>query len=132
MTPLWWHRPLRLGDTGPDVVAVQTILGGPVGGVFDKYTHMLVRGAQTAAGIPPDGVVDEATAQAIGPRATDALVPDWYKGTPLLPGTQGFSRVLPHHDEAWVRRFQGNHSLTVTGFIDEDTARALSAAGEVV
>lgn len=132
MTPLWWHRVLQLGDSGPDVVAVQSILGGPACGVFDKYTHMLVKGAQVAAGIPADGVVDEATARAIGPRATDALVPEWYKGEPLCPGTQGFRLVLPHHDEAWLRRFQGNHSLTVNGCIDEETARALSAAGEVV
>ena len=127
MPPLWWSRPLVCGDSGPDVEAVQRKLGLPVTGEFDLSTVFAVRGFQKSVGLDGTGEVDAATAAALGPRATDALTPDWYPGEPLYPGFQAYDLVLGDHDEAWLRRLQGTHGLPPTGVIDEPTARLIGA-----
>lgn len=125
--PLWWSRPLKAGDSGPDVEVVQRKLGMVVTGVYDDTTASAVRGAQRQVGLEPTGVVYPSTAEALGPQAGDGLVPDWYKGEPLLPGTQHWRLVMGDRDEAWLRRFQGNHGLPPDGVITERVAVLLGA-----
>ena len=52
---------LREGDTGPQVVAVQRLLGLRVTGVFDRVTRDAVKKAQAAAGLASTGVVASRT-----------------------------------------------------------------------
>lgn len=127
MTPMWWTRDLLIGDAGPDVEAVQRILGLVTTGDYDLTTALAVRGVQRLAGLETTGAVDNPTAVAIGPRSTDSLTPQWYQGEPLYPGDQGYDLVVPHGDESWLRRFQGHHGVAPTGVIDETTARLLGA-----
>lgn len=64
-------RPLRPGDHGPAVTAVQqrlTDLGywlGAVDGTWDDLTTQAIYALQKTAGITVDGIVDEATRKAI-------------------------------------------------------------------
>lgn len=124
---MWWTRVLGCGDRGPDVSIVQLKLGLVDSGDFDLGTALAVRGLQSAMGLEASGFVDELTAQAIGPRATDEFAPAWYEGEPLFPGDQRYELVLGDRDEWWLRRFQGNHGLRPTGVIDDTTARLLGA-----
>ncbi|MEE8497462.1 MAG: peptidoglycan-binding protein [Acidimicrobiia bacterium] len=61
----------RFGDTGPAVVEVQSLLAtggfspGPVDGIFGSLTQSAVRALQTARGLPVDGIVDQATLNAL-------------------------------------------------------------------
>ncbi len=61
----------RFGDTGPAVVEVQYLLTGagfapgPVDGIFGPLTRAAVRALQTARGLPIDGIVDQATLNAV-------------------------------------------------------------------
>jgi peptidoglycan hydrolase-like protein with peptidoglycan-binding domain len=52
---------LRLGDTGPQVAAVQRVLGVQVTGVFDERTRSAVKEAQAKAGLASTGVVASRT-----------------------------------------------------------------------
>jgi peptidoglycan hydrolase-like protein with peptidoglycan-binding domain len=52
---------LRAGDTGPQVVAVQRLLGVPQSGVFDLATRDAVKSAQARAGLASTGVVASRT-----------------------------------------------------------------------
>jgi peptidoglycan hydrolase-like protein with peptidoglycan-binding domain len=52
---------LREGDTGPQVVAVQRLLGIRVTGVFDPVTREAVKRAQAGAGLASTGVVASRT-----------------------------------------------------------------------
>jgi hypothetical protein len=63
--------PLRRGDSGPGVTALQTALVAAgqavaVDGDFGPITEEAVRAVQTAHGLPADGVVDMATRVALG------------------------------------------------------------------
>ena len=52
---------LRAGDTGPQVVAVQRLLGVRETGVFDLVTREAVKAAQARAGLASTGVVASRT-----------------------------------------------------------------------
>ena len=52
---------LRLGDNGPQVAAVQQVLGVRVTGVFDERTRKAVKAAQARAGLASTGVVASRT-----------------------------------------------------------------------
>ncbi|HKX65712.1 MAG TPA: peptidoglycan-binding protein [Intrasporangium sp.] len=52
---------LRLGDNGPQVVAVQRLLGVRATGVFDERTRAAVKEAQARAGLASTGVVASRT-----------------------------------------------------------------------
>jgi peptidoglycan hydrolase-like protein with peptidoglycan-binding domain len=52
---------LRAGDTGPQVVAVQRLLGVRQTGVFDLATREAVKAAQARAGLASTGVVASRT-----------------------------------------------------------------------
>jgi hypothetical protein len=123
--PFWWSRDIREGDVGGDVRTVQRILGMVPTGEFKADTAMAVRGLQHDCGLAVTGEVDEMTARRIGPRTTDSLMPEWYKGTPLFPGQPAYDLVVS--DESWLRRLQGNHHMPPTGVIDEATALMLGA-----
>lgn len=130
--PRWWTRVLVIGDMGPDVLAIQRILGLPHTSEYDLMVAMTVRAVQVEAGLPANGIVDADTAKAIGPRATDELAPEWYEGETLYPGDQAYDLVMERHngDEAWLRRLQGNHGMLPTGLIDEATALLLGGREE--
>jgi N-acetylmuramoyl-L-alanine amidase len=63
---------LRMGDSGPDVIKVQSRLrqwgyySGPVDGIFGQGTQDAVILFQKRNGITPDGIVGPNTARAIG------------------------------------------------------------------
>ncbi|MEO7448553.1 MAG: peptidoglycan-binding domain-containing protein, partial [Humibacillus sp.] len=52
---------LREGDAGPQVIAVQRLLGVRVTGVFDRVTRDAVKAAQSGAGLASTGVVASRT-----------------------------------------------------------------------
>jgi peptidoglycan hydrolase-like protein with peptidoglycan-binding domain len=52
---------LREGDAGPQVAAVQRLLGVRVTGVFDRVTRDAVKAAQAGAGLASTGVVASRT-----------------------------------------------------------------------
>ncbi len=52
---------LRVGDSGPQVAAVQRVLGVRVTGVFDERTRSAVKQAQARAGLASTGVVASRT-----------------------------------------------------------------------
>ena len=126
-TPLWWGGDIGPGDTGGRVTIVQRMLLCYPTGAMDNSTVAAVRGFQVALGIEPSGWVDAETAAALGPRASDEVLPEWFKGAPLHPGDPGYevaTSVVGGPDA--VRRLQGNHGLPPTGIVDEATARLLA------
>lgn len=129
MLPLWWTRDLMLHDRGPDVEAVQELVGLPQTGEYNIATALTVRGAQALAGLGITGVVDSATAMALGPRSRDSVLPGWYSA-PMFPGTPHYEAVTRAiGGQEGVRRLQGNYGMTPTGIIDEQTALIMSARG---
>ncbi len=52
---------LRVGDTGPEVLAVQRVLGVATTGVYDLDTREAVKAAQSQAGLASTGVVASRT-----------------------------------------------------------------------
>lgn len=129
MIPLWYRRPLVVGDRGRDVEAVERLLGLPITGTYSDYTERAVRGAQARLGLPQVGGVDEATALGLGSLAEESDLPDWWKGEPLWEGSPEWGLVLNTRDMDWLRRLQGQHGITPTGVVDEQTARLLGAIG---
>lgn len=114
--PLWWSVPENRA------AITQRRLCLPVTGQWDAYTVATVRGVQALASLPITGVVDEATAAALGPRVTDGDVPSWF-----TTGEGNYSDVVERlvGGEAGLRRFQSAQGLTPTGAVDEATARLL-------
>lgn len=55
------ERTLHLGDTGPDVKAVQSALGVKVTGTFDEDTVEAVKRLQRLRGLPQQGSLGPAT-----------------------------------------------------------------------
>lgn len=70
---------LKLGQQGPAVGELQKKLGVVASGRFDKNTEVAVAQAQTKAGLPPTGVVDQKTLAAIegkgAPKGPEAPAP---------------------------------------------------------
>jgi len=65
-TPSWYHRPLGPGDTGPDVVVLQRLIGSTPDGSYGPITTARVRVAQLQAGLEADGRVGPDEARALG------------------------------------------------------------------
>lgn len=129
MPPLWFVRIIGPRDHGPDVSIVQRLLGLIPDGKYGFGTQMVVRGFQRGIGLPLSGYVDEETAIALGPRATDGITPEWFSQD-IHPGEPEYSIVLDiFGDEAGLRRFQGNHGRPPTGVVDETTARLIEGLG---
>jgi peptidoglycan hydrolase-like protein with peptidoglycan-binding domain len=52
---------LQLGDSGPDVEVVQSILGLPANALFDTPTEAAVKDFQKSFLLPASGIVDQDT-----------------------------------------------------------------------
>ena len=135
--PSWYHRALTLGIVGPDVALVQRKLRACRTGIYDTETASRVKGVQFADKLPVTGVVDAATAEAIGESCRAGVVPDWYhhelglwsEGEDVhrlreLLGLHAHGR-FDQDAEAAVRRFQSAHHLPLTGRVCEADAVAL-------
>lgn len=66
MTPTWYSRPLRPGDQGDDVRAVQLLLRAEPTGYYDDETTRRVRGYRSIRKLPIRGDVDERLAAELG------------------------------------------------------------------
>lgn len=66
MTPDWYSRPLKPGDQGDDVRAVQLLLRAEPTGFYDDATTRRVRGYRSLKGLPARGDVDERLARELG------------------------------------------------------------------
>jgi peptidoglycan hydrolase-like protein with peptidoglycan-binding domain len=66
VTPSWYSRPLRLGDQGDDVRALQLLLRAEPTGYYDEQTAMRVRGYRSIRGLPARGDVDDRLAEQLG------------------------------------------------------------------
>ncbi|GAA0328970.1 peptidoglycan-binding protein [Actinoallomurus spadix] len=137
---------LRQGGTGPNVTALQYLLRGArdqwrtlaADGVFGPATDSVVRGFQSVAGLPVDGVVGPATWQ----RLTDGTT----IGATVREGSQGEyvkaaqTELLKHGDlktaaqvdgifgpdtDTATRRFQERVGLMVDGIVGPATWRQL-------
>ena len=133
----WFSRVLTIGMVGEDVRLVQRKLRSNVSGVYDADTASRVRGLQFADKLPVSGMVDSATADAIGENVRAGITPDWYgrelglwsEGEDVqtlrtmlgLKDHGGFDRDV----EAAVRRFQSAHRLPLTGRVCEADAVAI-------
>lgn len=137
MTPHWYVRDLSLGMHGEDVAVLRRLIGLPPSKEYDRDVEVHVKGEQRAAGLPATGIVDEATAAAIGETQRYGLVPRWYTRTLILGDAGadvgqlryllGFPRtgLLDEDVEAAVRRFQSQHRIAPTGIVDQQTAVVL-------
>lgn len=126
MIPAWWHRPVGPGDTGPDVMALQRLLGLIPDGAYDEATASCVRGLQVLEGLDVTGFVDDSTATALGPLASETITPQWWSGD-IHPGEVGWEWVIKLvGDEDGLRRLQGNNHLTPTGVVNRATALRLA------
>lgn len=132
--PLWFRRVLDQGATGNDVAAVQRKLGLPVTCFYDPDTAAAVRGVQRRVGLRASGVVDDATALALGESASAHLAPEWFSRTLRLHlGGDDVAALrarldLPegtrftHEVDAAVRRLQSSLSIVPDGVVDEALA----------
>lgn len=66
MSPSWYTRAIGLGDQGPDVLAVQTILRTEPTGVYDDALAQRVRGYRRLCHLPHGSGVDLALANRLG------------------------------------------------------------------
>lgn len=66
VTPSWYSRPLRVGDQGDDVRAVQLLLRAEPTGYYDEATARRVRGYRSLRGLPVRGDVDDRLASTLG------------------------------------------------------------------
>lgn len=59
LPPLWFTRPLSLGDAGADVFALRMVLDIPASWEFDEETEAAIRRLQSKNRLTPDGVLTE-------------------------------------------------------------------------
>lgn len=130
MSPLWYSRVLMIGMQGHDVEAVQQLLGLPRTGFYDYDTASSVRGLQQIQRLVITGEVDEETATLLGPRAQDAVPPEWFALLPIGPDNLEYAALTePFGGEPGLRRTQGQYGLVPTGIIDEATALIINTLG---
>ena len=134
----WFSRVLTIGMVGEDVALVQRKLRAVnVSGTYDADTASRVRGVQFADKLPVNGMVDAATADAIGENVRAGIIPDWYarelglwsEGDDVqtlrkLLGVSGYGRFDRAVEQA-VRRFQSAHHLPLTGRVTQKDAIAI-------
>lgn len=89
---------LRIGDTGPQVLALQDLLGsagyppGPRNGIFEEPTRRAVAAFQTDAGFPPTGIAGAQTITALedaiaaGQTGAGTAAPEPTPGAPAPSG----------------------------------------------
>ena len=139
LQPGW--RTLSISSTGPSVAAAQRAiiaagipLFGGADGIFGQSTLAALKTYQQRVGLPVTGVVDAATASAMGlssgstgvrqsaaavRAAQNALIRG---GIHVAGGATGAFSIGTYYAVRTFQRFQG---LPVTGVIDAATARAL-------
>lgn len=135
--PTWHKRPIRVGDTGPDVTVALRKLGLDPDEPFGDLAVARVKGIARRLGIfNHDGSIDEAIAAELGEAATAeaGLLPEWFS---LRLGDTGTivaraARLLGQDTEVFtaemedaVRRLQSASRIEPTGVLDAETARAL-------
>jgi len=136
-------RLVRVGDRGPVVVEIQTLLAergfspGFIDGIYGSLTARAVRSFQAAAGIGVDGVVGTQTLDALNRNVSRVVIAQRGDHGPSVVEIQnllaaaGFS---PGPVDGWygvltaeaVRSFQTDAGLRVDGVVDEATSAALS------
>jgi peptidoglycan hydrolase-like protein with peptidoglycan-binding domain len=136
-------RLVRLGSTGPVVVEVQSLLAeagfspGVIDGIFGSLTDSAVRSFQSASGLTIDGIVGEATLQALGADgAQRVVVARRGDSGPAVVNVQTLLTAAGHSPgpidgsfgwltETAVRAFQTAMGFRVDGVVDEATLNAL-------
>ncbi len=124
-----------LGNRGADVKAIQWLLGArgyrvTVDGVFGATTVDAVKARQTAAGLAPSGIVDDATWRTLIVRVSLGST------GPAVSAVQRELRAKRHLDvpvdgvfgattRTAVRAFQKHQGLPVTGIVNGTTWRWL-------
>jgi peptidoglycan hydrolase-like protein with peptidoglycan-binding domain len=131
--PSYPHQ--SLGNRGADVRALQGFLrhhGATlrITGIYDAATVSAVRAFQTAAGLPPDGMVNGATwvrmLVRVGPGASGEAVAVLQRQLNEKRGTTlPVDGVFGTSTGSAVRSFQRHAGLTITGVADMHTWRYL-------
>jgi peptidoglycan hydrolase-like protein with peptidoglycan-binding domain len=86
------YRVLSTGATGDDVRVLQKLLNLPQTSVYDDTTVATIKGFQSGAGIPADGVAGPQTINAIG-SAQPAYKSTWY-GPGFFGNTTACAQIL--------------------------------------
>ncbi len=140
-----WFPTVRQGASGPDTYTVQYLLrssriaGGtpatvrnvPADGRYGTRTAQAVRDFQRAAGLRADGVVGEATWRRLVTVVSRGDRGDAVRAVQrqlhAVGAELGVDGVFGRGTEAALRRFQSARDLPVTGGVDDETWRALTA-----
>lgn len=119
----WFYRDLYEGDSGADVGVVAVKLGSADHSMTAELTAR-VRGAQRHQGLPVTGIVDRATAEALGESAAYGLVPRWFQDSLIdETGLRLALHISSYADlQDAIRRFQSAHHRYPTGDMDESLA----------
>ena len=133
--PHWYHRIVMVGDTGPDVRAIRTVLNLAPEGAYDERCAALVRGRQRMHSMPTDGHVGPQTARILGEPADYGQVPLWWQGRNLHYGVKGqdvsemglridfwMGDTFGQSYENAVRRWESAHGHKPTGVFTEQYA----------
>ncbi len=110
---------LRVGSTGSRVTELQQLLKsrgfnpGPIDGIFGTGTEQAVKDFQKFQGLDPNGVVDDATMQALRAQPTPQPTPPTPSPALVrLIDTYRFFRELPHQLQA-IQWLEGQISKEV-------------------
>jgi len=118
VTPLWFRRVIREGDSGSDVDTVRRRLGlGP--GDFDQVSAAVVRGVARLHDVPSGGEVTAEVAAVVGESEANqaGLLPAWFvdhndDALRVRLGVGGRDDLV-----AAVKRWQGNHGFPPTAVL---------------
>jgi hypothetical protein len=119
--------PLQRGSKGKEVELLQQFLGIKVDGDFGPITEAAVKAWQTANGLPASGIVDPATAQAMGFATTDmaermeltgplVIEKAYMQPQHYLPGTYRKEWVFLHHTAGGDNPYNTIHGWTTDQF----------------
>lgn len=136
---------LRLGATGPDVIALQNRLRIQPTGTFGQTTESIVKRFQQSQGLPPTGVVDARTWAALDSASSSAVITanpnsenvlvgtsGGILGDRLLPHSTNLDEVMPHHGAAGDRHEQRAIEFDGAGNVATTTWPSSQAVPRVV